>query len=70
MQTGLEMWKIESRRLAICSNKAAITWQSCKQSCVSLSTAEAEYVALAGAAQEAMRWHLLRQLRKLCGGTC
>ena len=33
---------------------AAITWRSCKQSCVSLSTAEAEYVALAEAAQEAM----------------
>jgi len=32
---------------------AAITWRSCKQSCVSLSTAEAEYVALAEAGQEA-----------------
>ena len=31
----------------------AITWQSKKQPCVALSTAEAEYVALAGAAQEA-----------------
>ena len=32
----------------------AITWQSKKQTCVTLSTAEAEYVALAGAAQEAV----------------
>ena len=32
----------------------AITWQSKKQLCVPLSTAEAEYVALAGAAQEAV----------------
>ena len=30
------------------------TWQSMKQSCVALSTAEAEYVALAGAVQEAV----------------
>ena len=30
----------------------AITWQSKKQSCVALSTAEAEYIALAGASQE------------------
>ena len=37
----------------------AISWQSKKQSCVALSTAEAEYIALAGAAQEAT-W--LRQL--------
>ena len=27
-------------------------------------------MALAEAAQEAIWWHLLRQLRKLCGGTC
>ena len=33
---------------------AAITWKSSKQSCVALSTAEAEYVALAAAAQEAI----------------
>ena len=32
----------------------AITWQSKKQTCVALSTAEAEYIALAGAAQEAV----------------
>ena len=31
-----------------------ISWRSCKQSCVALSTAEAEYVALAGASQEAL----------------
>ena len=37
----------------------AITWKSRKQSCVALSTAEAEYIALAAAAQEAV-W--LRQL--------
>lgn len=38
---------------------AAVTWRSKKQTCVALSTAEAEYIALASATQEAM-W--LRQL--------
>ena len=33
---------------------AAISWRSKKQTCVALSTAEAEYMALASAAQEAM----------------
>ena len=33
---------------------AAISWKSCKQGCVALSTAEAEYMALASAAQEAL----------------
>lgn len=37
----------------------AISWRSKKQACVALSTAEAEYIALASAAQEAV-W--LRQL--------
>ena len=32
----------------------AISWKSSKQTCVALSTAEAEYVALSAAAQEAM----------------
>lgn len=32
---------------------ASISWSSSKQSCVALSTAEAEYVALSGATQEA-----------------
>ena len=36
-----------------------VTWRSKKQSCVALSTAEAEYMALSSAAQEAV-W--LRQL--------
>ena len=40
-------------------SNAAISWRSKKQSCVALSTAEAEYVALASATQEAI-W-----LRKL-----
>ena len=39
----------------------AITWQSKKQTCVALSTAEAEYVALSAAAQEAV-W--LKQLKQ------
>jgi hypothetical protein len=33
---------------------AAVSWRSKKQSCVALSTAEAEYMALASAAQEAV----------------
>ena len=33
---------------------AAISWKSSKQTCVALSTAEAEYVALSAAAQEAL----------------
>ena len=33
---------------------AAISWRSKKQSCVALSTAEAEYIALASAAQESV----------------
>ena len=32
----------------------AVSWRSKKQTCVALSTAEAEYVALASAAQEAI----------------
>ena len=40
-------------------NGAAISWRSKKQSCIALSTVEAEYVALASAAQEAI-W--MRQL--------
>ncbi len=38
---------------------AAVSWRSKKQTCVALSTAEAEYMALASAAQEAI-W--IRQL--------
>ena len=30
-----------------------MSWKSVKQTCIALSTAEAEYVALAGATQEA-----------------
>jgi hypothetical protein len=33
---------------------AAVSWRSKKQSCVAISTAEAEYIALASAAQEAV----------------
>ena len=32
----------------------AISWRSKKQTCVALSTAEAEYIALASAAQESL----------------
>jgi len=32
---------------------AAVSWKSQKQTCVALSTAEAEYIALAAATQEA-----------------
>ena len=40
-------------------SRAATSWKSRKQTCVALSTAKAEYVALAGATQEAT-W--MRQL--------
>ncbi len=42
-----------------------MTWRSKKQSCVALSTAEAEYVALASAGQEAVWMRLLTA--ELCG---
>ncbi len=42
----------------------AVTWKSKKQSCVALSTAEAEYMALASAAQEAV-W-----MRELTSDLC
>ena len=35
-------------------NGGVVSWRSCKQNCVALSTAEAEYVSLAGASQEAI----------------
>ena len=41
---------------------ARICWQSCAQAIVALSSTEAEYIALAGAAQEAML--LLQVLRE------
>ena len=41
-----------------------ISWSSKKQKCVALSTAEAEYIALSGAAQECLR---LRQLEAELG---
>ncbi|KAF2344435.1 Reverse transcriptase RNA-dependent DNA polymerase, partial [Trinorchestia longiramus] len=50
-------------------SNSVITWRSVKQSCAALSTAEAEYVALAGAAQEAI-WltQLLDDLEFKTGG--
>ena len=48
---------------------AATSWRSKKQTCVALFTAEAEYVALASAAQEAM-WlcHFLSDLKNETNG--
>ncbi len=46
---------------------AAISWKSRKQSCVALSTAEAEYVALASATQEATWIRRLLVDLKYCG---
>lgn len=40
-------------------NGGLISWKSCKQTCVALSTAEAEYVALSAAAQEAIWFNQL-----------
>ena len=45
---------------------APVSWRSKKQSCVALSSAEAEYVALASAAQEAM-W-MKQLLSEISGG--
>ena len=45
--------KSTSGYLFIISN-AAVSWKSRKQGCVALSTAEAEYIALAAASQEAV----------------
>ena len=39
-------------RLAFLLNNGAISWSSKKQSCISLSTMEAEFVALSAAMQE------------------
>ena len=44
----------------------AVSWRSKKQTCVALSTAEAEYVALAGAAQEAVWMSQLTAVLKNC----
>ena len=44
----------------------AVTWKSKEQPCVALSTAEAEFMALANAAQEAIR---MRQLTIELGNT-
>ena len=41
------------------SGAAAVSWSSKKQACVALSIAEAEYMALASAAQEAIWLHRL-----------
>lgn len=46
---------------------AAISWKSRKQTCVALSTAEAEYVALAAATQEAV-WIRRLLIDLNCGG--
>ena len=35
-------------------NGGVVSWRSCKQNCVALSTTESEYVSLAGASQEAI----------------
>ncbi len=48
------------------ANGAAISWRSQKQTCVALSTAEAEYVSLSAAAQEAI-W-LRGLLAEIIGG--
>jgi len=47
------------------SGGAAISWRSQKQTCIALSTAEAEYVALSSATQEAL-W-LQQLVNDVCG---
>jgi len=49
-------------------NGGLISWRSNKQTCVALSTAEAEYVALAAAAQEAAWLRTLFTGLKFCNG--
>ena len=50
-----------------CVSGSPVSWRSKKQSCVALSTAEAEYVALSAAAQEAV-WlrNLMEDLSREC----
>ena len=55
MQTGQGTQETESPPRGTCSYKlVALCWKSSKQKCVALSTAEAEYVALSAAVQEAI----------------
>ena len=61
----LDNWRSTSGYLFQISG-SAVTWKSKKQSCVALSTAEAEYMVLANAAQEAI-W--MRQLTTQLGNT-
>jgi hypothetical protein len=56
MPTGPELLTTGNRQQ---TSNASVSWGSKKQSCVALSTSEAEYIALAGATQEAV-W--IRQL--------
>ena len=60
MQTDLEMWQSEVNISVLASGKwGAVTWKCKKQYCVAWFTAAEEYMALANAAQEAIR---MRQL--------
>ena len=61
IQTGLVILQTESQPQVtfFMFSDGPILWRSKKQKCVALSTVEAEYVALSGAAQEFL-W--LRQL--------
>ena len=62
MQTGLKVGVIESQILdtIMCLLGGTISWACRKQNCVSLSSTEAEYIALAETCQEVI-W-----LRNLC----
>jgi hypothetical protein len=48
--------------MPLCSNNSPISWSSKKQTCVALSTMEAEYIACSASVQEAvwLRRFLLR----------
>ena len=54
MLTGLETDDKSTSGYMFQISGPAISWRSEKQSCVPLLTAEAEYIALASAAQEAI----------------
>ena len=54
MQTGLATWTTEDQHQYVFKiSGGAVSWRSKKQTCIALYMAEAEYMALPNATQEA-----------------